>query len=184
MAPKCKLTAKLFQERYGDIVSEHFSQYTTAYTLRVALSQRKPPIIVTDGMLKIWFAKFRLASDAVTVSSAEDLNTRYGDLLPALAAQNPSAYRLMRVLKEQTPPLHVSEKVMRGWFSRYFDAERINSAGHLELKYGHRIREHAEAVTFEAADLRVWLRITISLTYHTPEERVSRRVYGKVSERV
>ena len=113
MAPKCKLTAKLFQERYGDLVSEHFSQYTTAYTLRVALSQRKPPIIVTDGMLKIWFAKFRLASDAVTVSSAEELNTRYGDFLPAFAAPNHSAYRLMRVLKGRTPPLYVSEEVLK-----------------------------------------------------------------------
>ena len=40
MAPKVKLTAALFQERYGNLVSEHFAQYTTAYTLRVALSKR------------------------------------------------------------------------------------------------------------------------------------------------
>ena len=56
MAPKVKLTAALFHERYGNLVSENFAQYTTAHTLRVALSQRSPPIIVTDGMLKIWFA--------------------------------------------------------------------------------------------------------------------------------
>ena len=96
MAPKVKLTAALFHERYGDLVSEHFAQHTTAYTLRIALSQRKPPIIVTDGMLKIWFDKYRLPSDAVTVSSAEELHTRYGDVLPALAAQNPSGYRLRK----------------------------------------------------------------------------------------
>ena len=99
MAPKKKLTAALFQELYGDLVSEHFAEYTTARTLRVALSQRKPPIIVTDGMLKHWFAKYRLPSYAVTVSSAEELHTRYGDVLPAIAAQNPTAYRLMKVLK-------------------------------------------------------------------------------------
>ena len=99
MAPKVKLTAALFHERYGNLVSEHFAQYTTARTLRIALSERKPPIIVTDGMLKIWFAKYRLPSDAVTVSSAEELHTRYGDVLPAIAAQNPTAYRLMKVLK-------------------------------------------------------------------------------------
>ena len=85
MAPKVKLTAALFQERYGNLVSEQFARYTTARTLRVALSERKPPIIVTDGMLKIWFANFRLPSDAVTVSSAEELHRRYGDILPALA---------------------------------------------------------------------------------------------------
>ena len=47
MAPKGILTAAVFEERYGKLVSEHFAQYTTAYTLRVALSQRKPPIVVT-----------------------------------------------------------------------------------------------------------------------------------------
>ena len=104
---------------------EHFAEYTTARTLRVALSQRKPPIIVTDGMLKIWFAKFRLPSDAVTVSSAEELHRRYGDLLPALAAQNPTAYRLTRVLKARTPPLYVSDAVLKQWLLRYFDAEPI-----------------------------------------------------------
>ena len=74
MAPKVKLTAALFHERYGELVSEHFAQHTTAYTLRIALSQRKPPIIVTDGVLKLWFAKYRSPSDAVTVSSAEELH--------------------------------------------------------------------------------------------------------------
>ena len=62
MAPKVKLTAALFQERYGDLVSEHFAQYTTAHTLRVALSERKPPVIVTDGMLKMWYHGFHSAS--------------------------------------------------------------------------------------------------------------------------
>ena len=118
MAPKVKLTAALFQERYGELVSEHFAQHTTAYTLRIALSQRKPPIIVTDGMLKLWFAKYRLPSDAVTVSSAEELHRMCADVLPALAAQNPTAYRLNKVLKKRTPPLHVSEEVVKRWFLR------------------------------------------------------------------
>ena len=47
------MTAALFQQRYGELVSTHFAQYTTAHTLRVALSQRTPPIIVNDGLLKI-----------------------------------------------------------------------------------------------------------------------------------
>ena len=112
-APKVKLTAALFHELYGDLVSEHFAEYTTARTLRVALAQRKPPVIVTDGMLKNWFAKFCLPSDAVTVSSVEELRRRYGDLSPAPAAQNPTAYRLTRVLKARTPPLYVSGAVLK-----------------------------------------------------------------------
>ena len=71
----------------------------------------------------IWFATYRLPSDAVTVSSAEELHRRYGDVLPALAVQNPTPYRLTRVLKARTPPLYVSDAVLKQWFQRYFDAE-------------------------------------------------------------
>ena len=120
-----ELTAAMFHERYGELVSEHFAQHTTAYTLRIALSQRRPPIIVTDGMLKLWFAKYRLPSDAVTVPSAEELHTRYGDVLPALAAQKPTAYRLNKVLKERTPPLYVSEDVLKRWLLRYTDGDLL-----------------------------------------------------------
>ena len=100
-------------------------------------------------------------NDVVIVSSAEELHRRYGDVLPALAVQSPTAYRLNKVLKERIPPLYVSEEVLERWFLRYFDAEPINSAGHLELKYGDRIREHAEAATLEAA--RVWLRTVLKV---------------------
>ena len=76
MAPKAKLTAAVFQERYGDLVSEHFSQYTTARTLRVALSNHKPPIIVTDGMLKMWYHGFHSASRPPAVHWGSESNTK------------------------------------------------------------------------------------------------------------
>ena len=53
MAPKAKLTAALFQERYGDLVSREHADGATAYTLRVALGKRTPPIVVSDGLLKL-----------------------------------------------------------------------------------------------------------------------------------
>ena len=163
MPPKGKLTAANFQERYGALVSQHFAEYTTARTLRVALAKRNPPIVVTDGMLKVWFANFRLPTDAVKVSSAEELHSKYGDILPALAVQNPTAYRLSKVLKARTPPLFVPDEVIKQWFRRYFEAEPVNSAGHLELKYGDRIREDAQAATFQAAELRAWLRTVLKV---------------------
>ena len=46
---------------------------------------------------------------------------------------------------------------------KVFRCGAINSAGHLELKYGDRIREHAEAASFEAAELRVWLRTVLKV---------------------
>ena len=62
MAPKAKLTAAGFQQQYGDLVSQDFAQYTTAHSLRVALAARRPPIVVTDGMLKMWYHGIHSAS--------------------------------------------------------------------------------------------------------------------------
>ena len=109
MAPKQKVTAALFHERYGNFASEHFAQHTTAYTLRIALSQRKPPIIVSDGMLKLWFARYRLPSDAVTVSSADELHRRYGDLISEHFAQHTTAYTLRIALSQRKPPAIVTD---------------------------------------------------------------------------
>ena len=163
MAPKGKLTAALFEERYGRLVAEQYAEYTTARTLRVALSTHRPSIIVTDGMLKLWLQKYRVPADAVQVSSVAELVEKYGDILPGIAAENPTAYRLQRALKGCVPPVYVSDAVLKQWLQRYFDAVPINSAGHLELNYGDRIREHPDAATMEAADLRVWLRTVLKV---------------------
>ena len=163
MAPKIKLTAVEFQAKYGELVSAQYSHCLTARTLRNALAERTYPIIVTDGMLKVWFTSYRLPPGAVVVSSSEELHSKYGDWLPALAAQHPSAYRLSKILKERDPPMYVTDQTLKSWFSKYFDADPINSAGHLELKYGDRIREHPDAVNYEAADLRVWLRSALKV---------------------
>ena len=163
MPPKGKSTAAVFQEQYGNLVSEQYAQYTTPHTLRMALSQRQPPIIVSDGMLKVWFAKYRLPSDAVSVSSAEELNRMYGDILPALAVQHPTSYRLMRALQTRTPPVYASGPTINHWLSRYFHMEPINSAAHLELKYGDRIRAHTAVAAWAATDLRVWLRTNLKV---------------------
>ena len=105
MAPKGKLTAALFEERYGRLVAEQYAEYTTARTLRVALSTHRPSIIVTDGMLKLWLQKYRVPADAVQVSSVAELVEKYGDILPGIAAENPTAYRLQRALKGCVPPV-------------------------------------------------------------------------------
>ena len=74
MAPKLKLTAAGFQEKYGDLVSEHFAQYTTAHSLRVALAARRPPIVVNDGMLKMWYCGIHSASRPPAVQWAASLS--------------------------------------------------------------------------------------------------------------
>ena len=92
MAPKSKITAAVFQETYGDLVAGEYPHCTTAYTLRVALANRQPPIVVSDAMLKVWFQTQRIPDGAVKVSSAQELQDKCGDFLGALALQYPTAY--------------------------------------------------------------------------------------------
>ena len=117
MAPKSvRLTAVEFQERYGELVAQEYSECQTARTLQVALGKRRPPIVVSEAMLKIWFANQRIPADAVKVSSAEDLQAKCGSLLNGLAAQYPTSFKLCRVLKERTPPVYASDGVLKNWF--------------------------------------------------------------------
>ena len=91
MASKGKLTAALFEEQYGKLVSEDFSWYHSARTLRVALSQRKPPILVTDGMLKVWFAKYRSPiSQSVSMESKSEFAV-VGAATPGVSMKRPAA---------------------------------------------------------------------------------------------
>ena len=164
MAPKRpKLTAAEFQERYGDLVAREYSEYDTARTLQRALGVRKPPIVVSEAMLKVWFQTQRMPVNALKVSSAQDLHEKCGSFLVSLAAEHHTAYKLGRALKERDPPVFVSDGVLKQWLQRYCNAEPVFSAAHLELKFGARIREHEEARGMDAAGLRVWLRTDLKV---------------------
>ena len=153
MAPKFKLTAAISQERYGDLVSAEYGHCVIAHTLRGALASRIPPVVVSDGVLKLWFAKHRLPDGAVRVSTAQELQEQCGSFIGVLAAQASGAYKLGRALMGCTPPVYASDGVLKEWLRRYFDCTPVNSAGHLELRYGDSIR----------TDLRVWLRTTLKV---------------------
>ena len=88
----------------------------------------------------------------------QDLQEKCGYFLGVLASEHASSYRLGRALKLRAPPVFATDAVLKEWFKRYLDADPINSAGHLELKYGDRVREHVETRSMDAAGLRVWLR--------------------------
>ena len=119
MGPSAKLTADVFEERYGDLVAREHGECTTPYTLRKALTERKEPIHVTDGILKVWFAKHRVPDGAVKVSSAEELQEKYGSFPEEFAKEKPSMYKLMRALRERQPPIVASDSILKKWFKNY-----------------------------------------------------------------
>ena len=104
-----RLTAVQFEAQYGELVRREFPQYLTARTLRRALEERRPPVRVSDGVLKVWFATQAAPPGTVTVSSASELDEQYGDMVRALAATHESAYKLCRALLAATPPLRVTD---------------------------------------------------------------------------
>ena len=63
-----KMTAASFEARYGAIARQEFPHCTTVYMLRKALAKRRPPVYVTDAMLKVWFQNFSRPPNAVVVS--------------------------------------------------------------------------------------------------------------------
>ena len=105
-----------------------------------------------------------MPEDAVQVSTSGDLQEQYGDVLQQLAEEHSSAYKLCRALRKLTPPVFVTDGVATEWFKRYRgDLQYINSAGHLELICGARIREDETTTGMQAEALRVWLRQNLSV---------------------
>ena len=65
MAPKkivSKLTADVFEERYGCLVRAEFPELRAAFLLRKALAARTPAVDVTVAVLKVWFLRTGIKS--------------------------------------------------------------------------------------------------------------------------
>ena len=147
MAPKkyvAKLTADAFEAQYGSLVRREYPDLTTARQIKSALARRKPPIEVSDALLKYWFHKIVIPDGAVVLESAADLQTRYGDLVIRLSVEHRSAYLLCKALRAQQPPLYVTEEACKYWLERYAPGlEVVRSARRLELRFGDVLRSRA-----------------------------------------
>ena len=129
-----RLTAAQFELQYGELVRREHAEHSTARTLRRALEERRPPVRVSEGVLKVWFAKQAAPPDTVIVSSAAELDEQYGEVVRSLAATHASAYKLCRAMLTATPPLRVTDGIAKEWLRRYGQVlQYINSAGHLEM---------------------------------------------------
>ena len=161
--PKC-LTAVQFEAQYGDLVRLDFSEYITSRTLLTALGERDPPIRVSRGVLDVWLTKQAAPPDVVSVSTAAELDEKYGAIVRPLAATHASSYKLSRAMLGATPPLRITDGVAKQWLQRYGQhLQYINSAGHLELRCGDRIRTSETTDGMDAAALRLWLRANVAV---------------------
>ena len=77
------------------------------------------------------------------------------------AAQNPSAYKLCKGLRELESPISITDATAKTWFKVYHgDVTTFYSAGKLELSYGERIRLQHRAAPMTADTMILWLRQT------------------------
>ena len=110
------LTAKELQDQYGDLLQQtHLSEYPSAYFLHSALSRRTPPIHVS------WYQKYKHGNVQFSVSSCKELHEKYRDLVNVLAVNSPSAYLLVRALRNREPAVYISDEVAKQWLKKYFN---------------------------------------------------------------
>ena len=156
-------TAVQFEKDHGALVRSEYSEYTGYEALCKVLGQRQPPIVVSEGVVRQWLKKSIKPADAVTVSSTDELQEKYGSLVKGLASEHATPYRLCKALRSQTPPLYVTDGIAKQWFKKYGTELRyIDTAGHLEMICGARIREH-DMATLQAPDLQVYLRTVLAV---------------------
>ena len=80
-----RLTADSLQQQYGaELAQPPLSDAKTPRMLRNALLQRRPPLDISDGILKTCFFKYRLPPGAVRISSAAELEATYGNEMQTL----------------------------------------------------------------------------------------------------
>ena len=65
-----------------------------------------------------WWRRHRVGGGKYAVSSAQELEDQYGDVVRPLLDGSVTAYRLCKLLRERDPPLYVSDGVAKQWLSK------------------------------------------------------------------
>ena len=103
------------------------------HMLAKALAERRGPSEVPVGVVKVWAESFYVPEGAAPVSSQEELDAKYGDVLAAMVGEHSTGYRLQKALREHDPPGYVTLQAARAWLARYMNAGR---AGHVGTREG------------------------------------------------
>ena len=114
-----ELTAAEFEEIYGDIVRSEYSDVIRERALSNVLAAREPPVIVPEGVLRVWLRKFK-SVDAVTMTSIQDLQDKYGDVVRRLLTGHDTPYKLAKALRTtQSPSIIISSRMVGQWMQTF-----------------------------------------------------------------
>ena len=113
-----ELTAAQFEQIYGDLVRSEYPDAIRKRTLSNVLVAREPPAIVPDGVLRVWLRKHK--SGAVTVSSIQELQDKYGDVLRVLLPVHNTPYKLAKAFRTtHAPPVITSDRMAGHWIKTF-----------------------------------------------------------------
>ena len=124
-----ELTAAQFEEIYGDLVRSEYPDVIRERALSNVLVAREPPVIVPDGVLRVWLRKHK--SRVVTVSSIQELQGKYGDVLRVFLPAHNTAYKLAKALRTtQAPPVIISDRMAGLWIKTFgkYKSQRMLAA--------------------------------------------------------
>ena len=145
MPPKKKLlTSAELHEQYADTLKRSpYCDAASPYLLHKAL-QTLVPNGITIGAVKNWWDVYRTVEGADRTSTAQQLQDRHGDSISHLAQECKTAWKLCNTLSKRQPPIFVSNSIAKEWLRDFGIGitKRIESAGHLEMECGEKIREH------------------------------------------
>jgi len=114
--PSVRITAADFEEVYGTMTRAEYPEYTRERALSNVLAQREPPVIVPDGVLRLWLQKYK-SPVGIVVPSTAALPTEYGQLVKELAIDHRTPYQLRKALRTtQSPPIIINECMAKQWF--------------------------------------------------------------------
>ena len=113
------ITAADFEEIYGGIVRSEYFDVIRERALSHVLAAREPPVIVPEGTLRVWLRKFKSA-DAVTVTSIQGLQDKYGDVVRRLLTGHDTLYKLAKALRTtQSPSIIISSCMVGQWIKTF-----------------------------------------------------------------
>ena len=112
------ITANQFEKRYGAMCRAEYPEHTGEKALRTVLLQRQPPIDVPEGVLRQYLKRSIKPANAITVSSSDDLQEKYGDLVKGLVIVHATAYRLCQALRAQSPAVYCSDGIAKQWIKK------------------------------------------------------------------
>ena len=113
------MTAAEFEDVYGELTRSEYPDIHRERALSNVLAAREPPVIVPDGVLRVWLKKYK-TPDGYIVKSIEDLQEKYGDLVKGLHTEHDTPYKLAKALRTtQEPPVRITTSMAGQWITKY-----------------------------------------------------------------